>query len=294
MALVEQAKKGGRYTKREQEQRKIEVYHLHFEENKSAVKIAELLNVSRNTINEDIHYWHKQVASEFQAQDLTAKMRKQIQRMEIQRDRLLDDLEQAESLDEKIRLERFISDIDNRLTLLFSKMISQGITNLEPTANPEEAAKEDERTELEIREFVRNLILEDEKSSPQDLYSEDYLEFEFIKRTKCKVVRAEEMIKKMKADGLSLCEASDDMDAKYMSTENDEFSTIYNLEKFANLRGYLNIDEFAEIVKKRVSILKKIEKEKKQKEEKFIEKYGPKAQWSTKVKEMFDEDLDSE
>ena len=69
MALVQQIKKGGRYTKKEQEERKIEVYHLHFEENKSAVKFAELLNVNRNTINEDIQYCHKQLANEFKAQD---------------------------------------------------------------------------------------------------------------------------------------------------------------------------------------------------------------------------------
>ncbi len=105
MALAEQIKKGGRYTKKEQEERKIEVYHLHFEQDKSAVKIAELLDVNRNTINEDIHYWHRQLAGEFQAQDLTAKMTKQIQRMEIQRDRLLDDLEEADSLEERIRIE---------------------------------------------------------------------------------------------------------------------------------------------------------------------------------------------
>ncbi len=84
MALVQQIKKGGRYTKKEQEERKIEVYHLHFEQNKPALKIAELLNVNRNTINEDIHYWHKQIAGEFKSQDLKAKRRKQIQRIEIQ------------------------------------------------------------------------------------------------------------------------------------------------------------------------------------------------------------------
>ena len=83
MALAEQIKKGGPYTKKEQEERKIQVYHLHFEENKSAVKISDLLNVNRNTINEDIRYWHSQLANEMKAQDLTAKMTKQIQRMEI-------------------------------------------------------------------------------------------------------------------------------------------------------------------------------------------------------------------
>ena len=284
MALVEQTKKGGRYTKKEQEQRKIEVYHLHFEQNKSAVKIAELLNVSRNTINEDIRYWHQQLAGEFQAQDLTAKMTKQIQRMEIQRDRLLDDLEVGD-LDEKIRLERFIAEIDNRLVQLFSRMISLGISKLEPTIKLEETIDENE-----IKDFVRDLILGDKEFSPEDLYSENYLEFEFIKRTKCNVVRADEIIKKMKTVGLSLCEESDS-EREYRSTENDEFSAIYNLEKFANLRGYLTNEEFNNIIKKRASYFQEI---KRKKEENFTKKYGPKPQWSDKVKEMFEKDLDLE
>ena len=64
MALSEEIKKGGRYTKKEQEERRLQVYHLHFEQEKPAVKIAELLNVNRNTINDDIRYWHQQLASE--------------------------------------------------------------------------------------------------------------------------------------------------------------------------------------------------------------------------------------
>ena len=95
MALEVQSKKGGRYTIKEQEERRIQVYHLHFEENRTAVKIAELLGVNRNTINGDIRYWHSQLAHEFNAQNITAKMTKQIQRIEMQRDRLLEYLDAA-------------------------------------------------------------------------------------------------------------------------------------------------------------------------------------------------------
>ena len=59
MALVQPVKNGGPYTKKEQEERKLDVYHLYFEENYSAVKIAEMLNVHRNTINEDIKFWNR-------------------------------------------------------------------------------------------------------------------------------------------------------------------------------------------------------------------------------------------
>ncbi|HUU47575.1 MAG TPA: hypothetical protein VMW55_02205 [Nitrosopumilaceae archaeon] len=63
MALVEPIKKGGRYTRKEQEERKLRVLQLHFEEKKSAVKIAEELKINRNTINDDIQFWYGQLAS---------------------------------------------------------------------------------------------------------------------------------------------------------------------------------------------------------------------------------------
>ena len=115
MALAEPVKKGGRYTKKEQEERRLQVHHLHFDENKSAVEIAELLDVNRNTINEDIKFWYGQFSNQSSGLDINAKMIKQIQKMDIQRNRLLDDLEEVESLDDKIRLEKFISELDYRL-----------------------------------------------------------------------------------------------------------------------------------------------------------------------------------
>ena len=123
MALVEQVKKGGRYTKKEQEERRLQVHHLHFDENKSAVEIAEILNVNRNTVNDDIKFWLSRFVNKSNELDVYSKMTKQIQRMEIQRERFLDYLEEANSFDKKIRFEKQISDIDNRLTQFFAKVI---------------------------------------------------------------------------------------------------------------------------------------------------------------------------
>jgi len=275
-------KKAGPYTKKEQEERKIQVYHLHFEENKSAVKIAELLNVNRNTINDDIRYWHLQLANEFKAQDLTAKMTKQIQRMEFQRDRFLEGLDEVEELNEKIKLERFISDIDNRFVQLFSKLILKGITNLEPTVKLEEI------NEDEIKEFVGDLILADEDPDSEDIHSENDLKFDFIRRTKCDVNHADNVIKKMKHDGLVLCEQQRDL-KDYSSLSNNDFSTKYNLVKFASLREYLTMDELGSVLGKRFETRHQIEKEDKEREEKFITKYGSdKSKWSEEVKEMYE------
>jgi len=289
MALVGEIKKGGRYTKKEQEQRKIEVYHLHFEQNKSAVKIAELLDVNRNTINEDIHYWHQQLAGEFQAQDLTAKMTRQIQRMEIQRDRLLDDLEEADSLDERIRIERFISDIDNRLTQLFSKMISQGKTKLEAAANPEEESKEEKREELEVQGFVRDLILEEGDPKSEHVYSENELKINFIKKTKSNLTEANKIMEKMKEYGLSLFEQSSEKDESDLSNATDDFSETFNLAKFVNMRGYLTKEDLGNIIKKCAVGFQEI---KRKKEQNFIKQYGPKPQWSREIRRKFRKHLE--
>lgn len=283
MVLAEQVKKGGRYTKREQEERKLQVYHLHFEQNKPAVKIAELLNVNRNTINDDIIYWHQQLASEMNAQDITAKMTKQIQRMEIQRDRLLDDLEDAKNLDDKIKVERFISDIDNRLVQAFSKMILSGMESLSPTVKLEEINEDD------IKEFVRDLILGDENPDSKDVYSEDELKFEFIRRTKCDITHVSNVIKKMKQAGLVLCESSSIIGSSNLSMPFKDRSTKYDIGIFATLREYLTISEYSEIFRKRLKIRQENEDIEKERREKFIEKYGPESQWSEKVEGMYDD-----
>lgn len=68
-----------------------------------------------------------------------------------------------------------------------------------------------------------------------------------------------------------------------------DFSKTYNLGKFANLRGYVTSDEFGVIMQKRAKIKYEIEKEEKEREEKFIKKYGPISQWSKEVHEMYDD-----
>ncbi|MGI0008151.1 MAG: hypothetical protein ACRD92_00855 [Nitrosopumilaceae archaeon] len=82
MALVENVKKGGPYTKKEQEDRQQEVFRLHFEKGYSAVKISEILNVNRNTINEDIRHWYSQLAQELKSQDLVSWSIEQFHRLE--------------------------------------------------------------------------------------------------------------------------------------------------------------------------------------------------------------------
>ncbi len=219
-----QIKNGGPYTQREQEERKIQVYHLHFEENKSAVKIAELLSINRNTINDDIRYWHLQLANEMKAQNLSAKMTKQIQRMEIQRDRLLDDLENAESLTEKITIERFISEIDNRLVQLLSKMILSGKKGMEPTVKLEEI------NEDEIKDLTVSIVKKRNYVFKSCNFGEEDIQYEIIKLTKCDMDKAKKFFRKMMDLGLELCPNEDNYEQ-------------HNLQKFCVMREYVSKDE---------------------------------------------------
>jgi len=59
MVLVE--KKGGRYNKKDQEERRRKVHRLYFEYGYSARKISEMMKINRNTINADIKYWYSEI-----------------------------------------------------------------------------------------------------------------------------------------------------------------------------------------------------------------------------------------
>ncbi len=229
MALAESIKKGGRYTKKEQEERKLQVYHLHFEEKKSAVQIAEILNVNRNTINDDIKFWYGELANKSTSLDFNVKMAKQIRRMEIQRDRFLDYLEESETLDEKIRLEKLISDIDNRLTQLFSKVIFTDNEILLHTSNSKDIEGE------EITDFVKYLLSSAEDQESKTIFSENSLQFKFILKTKCNLAYALRVIEKMKQDGLTLCMPPFNFQEPHLFQQ--DTSTKYEISLFALLRG---------------------------------------------------------
>ena len=61
---VENEKEGGPYTKDERTKRQNEVARLHFEYGYSAVKIAGMMRVNRNTINSDIKYLYSSIKEE--------------------------------------------------------------------------------------------------------------------------------------------------------------------------------------------------------------------------------------
>jgi len=108
-------KKGGPYTKQEIIDRKNEVHRLHFEYGYSARKIADLMKVNRNTVNGDIDYWYSKIVDNTNTIDPSNAIMVNIQRLDIQRSRLREQLDKTETFQEKLALERLILEIDSRI-----------------------------------------------------------------------------------------------------------------------------------------------------------------------------------
>ena len=114
MTQVIKDKKGGPYSKSEQEKRRNEVYRLHFEYGYSARKIASLMEINRNTINRDLQYLYYQVAKDF-ADNPEWFILRSLERFEVQRTRLREQLNKTSSVKEKLAIERILYDIDSKI-----------------------------------------------------------------------------------------------------------------------------------------------------------------------------------
>lgn len=111
---------GGRYTNTQRHKRRDEVYRLHFEYNFPATKIANMMKINRHTISDDIKYWNGKLSSEWNKIDVYARCMRQLQSLELQKSRLLDLIDKAEKISEKISLERLILEIDEKITKIIT------------------------------------------------------------------------------------------------------------------------------------------------------------------------------
>ena len=113
--------KRGPYTKQELENRRNEVYRYHFEYGYSARKIAELLKINRNTINGDITYWYSKIAKSNDIQ-YESTIYPILERLDVQRTRIREYLDQAKTISEKITIEKSILDIDSKISQINEKL----------------------------------------------------------------------------------------------------------------------------------------------------------------------------
>ena len=111
---MSEEKRGGPYTKPQQEKRREQVYQMYFEKGRSAVSIARELGVNRNTVNEDVKELSKQFGEEMNQHSVRDLLTRQMQRIELQRERLMMQLENAEG-NERIRIEKMLLDIEMKI-----------------------------------------------------------------------------------------------------------------------------------------------------------------------------------
>ena len=117
---MSEEKKGGPYTKPQQEKRREQVYQMYFEKGRSAVSIARELGVNRNTVSEDVRFLCSEIASEYKKEKLEDIVSRQLERFELSRERMMNLLNTSEEK-EKPRIEKMIFDIDYKVFKLITK-----------------------------------------------------------------------------------------------------------------------------------------------------------------------------
>ena len=129
-----QRKNGGPYSKEDKNKRRDEVYRLHFEYGYSARKIAEMMNINRNTINRDIEYCYYKTGKNLKFFNVEKRIVTSLQRLDIQQSRLREQLDKATSNSERMAIERLIFDINSKILHVNQKLVESEIrTSAEAT-----------------------------------------------------------------------------------------------------------------------------------------------------------------
>jgi len=115
LCKVVQKKPNAPYSKKDRLARRKEVYRLHIELGYSAVKIADLMKIHRNTINDDIKYLYSKISNQFEDYGYDVLIQKHIIRLETQRIRLIERLDKETDWNRKLALERMIMDLESKL-----------------------------------------------------------------------------------------------------------------------------------------------------------------------------------
>jgi len=113
--LLNKKRNGGPYSKIDRHQRQNEVYKLHFEYGFTARRIAEMMKVSRNTVNGDISYWFNKIVKNWRYADPEVWVVKHIDRLEQQRTRIRTSHDKANTFQEKLAIEKLILEIDSKI-----------------------------------------------------------------------------------------------------------------------------------------------------------------------------------
>ncbi len=121
-SMTLEEKRGGPYTKQEQEIRRDKVFELHFEQGYSAIQIAKMLDVNRNTINKDVESWYLELRNDGKSDYNRNWLDKQLTRLEFQGTRLQKELDKEITIKERLQIEKSITNIDLSIATLIVKI----------------------------------------------------------------------------------------------------------------------------------------------------------------------------
>lgn len=113
--FVPKSRRRGPHSKQDKEARRMEVYRYHFDYGYSGRKIAEMIKIHRNTVNGDIEFWYSKIAGSINIFNPESAVLVSLQRLEIQRTRLREQLDKTNSQQEKVSIERLITDIESKI-----------------------------------------------------------------------------------------------------------------------------------------------------------------------------------
>ena len=216
--LVKSEKKGGPYSKVEQEKNKDKVYELFFEKGCTVVKIAEKIGIHRNTVSEYVRQWTSSIASQYGEKNVSSVLVKQLESMRIQRQTLLLELEDQDDLDKILRIQKLLFEMDQKMTSFVLKIAEKHI-DINGFKIPYGISEED------VKLLVMSMSAESRKRE-----SKKGLLQRIIHLKKCNVDYAESMFNYMQQLGLDLFE---------LPHHYSDDGTPYNITSFASHRGYI-------------------------------------------------------
>lgn len=108
-------RKSGPWTLHDKEARRDEIYRLHFDHNFSARQIADLMKISRNTVNKDLSFWFSRIIENSKILDPELIIEVNLERLDIQYTRLREQLDKTNSVQEKNTIERLILDVNSKI-----------------------------------------------------------------------------------------------------------------------------------------------------------------------------------
>ncbi len=132
---IPNSKKGGPYPIHVKKERRDEVFKLHFDYGYSARKIADMMKISRNTINSDISYCYSQLEKEDSRLSTGGYLNKLLYRLELQRTRCMENMEKIKDSDDTSAFEKMIFDIDCKLIQILMKLQTSNQSNYDTVMN---------------------------------------------------------------------------------------------------------------------------------------------------------------